>query len=334
MIKKVSFSLLFTFWLLLMLKTSGTGGNELGFPRMVEIKGPLGGIVRQKVSSPLALESLKTTVGIIRDKNSNPKTLNVLPQLCPRVTPSPLAIYHGERDSINHTPSFQLFDPDARQGRNRKTYTEMDGRNVLLLKEVEITNDYEDSRIIDYIGPNPLTGKKEIVHEGESGFYANLHYAIIPYDPKILDMNPQTLLHLAEGKLKEIDHDEWTPELRTHSFIPGPFLSKVSPAYEMCEWGDTAYQAPLQKLFYEEIALWDWDYSVKSADHVLMIVWEGDEEDWLIQQQLIDPFYLTDDFIGIFDIQRSNTLTPLSLSNAKGDFKMTVQTGDLTFRPR
>jgi len=62
-----------------------------------------------------------------------------------------------------------------------------------------------------------------------------------------------------------------------------------------------------------------------------LIVWEGDEEEWLIKDQLIDPFYLTDDLVGVFDIWMDNTLQPLTLVNKKGDFKITVQTGDLTF---
>lgn len=261
--------------------------------------------------------------------------MSPLPKICPRVTLNftspPEATYHGEKDSINHFPFFQLMDPDARQGQSLQSYTGMDGHHVLLLKKVSIDYDYEDSGIIDYDGPNPLTGKQEIVHEGEGGFYANFHYAVVPYDPQIPKMERQTLLHLVQGKLKEIDQENLRPQIRTHSFIPGPFLSKSTSVYDMCEWGDTAHQAPHQKMAYSDIALWDWDYTVKNADHVLLIIWEGDEEDWLISEKLIDPFYLTDDLIGIFDIRQDKTIKPLTLTNKTGDFKITVQTGDLTF---
>ncbi len=315
------------------------------FPSVLEARGPLGGIFRKNISSLQELATTEIKTGIIKDKNSNPETVSVLPELCPRVTlnftSSPEATYHGEQDSLNHIPFFQLMDPDARQRHTLpglalsrsavQSYTGMDGHHVLLLKKVAIDYDDEDSGIIDYEGPNPLTGKQEIVHEGEGGFYANFHYAVVPYDSQIPKMDRETLLHLSEGKLSEIDRDDLRPKLRTHSFIPGPFLSKKNPLYSMCEWGDTAHQAPHQELTYSDIALWDWDYWVKNEGHVLLIVWEGDEEEWLIKDQLIDPFYLTDDLVGVFDIWMDNTLQPLTLVNKKGDFKITVQTGDLTF---
>lgn len=77
-----------------------------------------------------------------------------------------------------------------------------------------------------------------------------------------------------------------------------------------------------------QIALWDWNYEVKKTDPLIMIVWEGDEEDWLIHNQLIDPFYLTDDLIGVFEIKKEETLNPLTFKNQKGDFEMTLETGN------
>ncbi|MBI4411151.1 MAG: hypothetical protein HY541_01545 [Deltaproteobacteria bacterium] len=294
--------------------------------------------------------------GIIKNKEANPRTLDIRPAPCPRVKD---AVYDGARDRFNHIPVFQLLDADAGQGNQYKAYAEMDGKNVLLLREVKIRYDYEDTAIIDYEGPHPITGKPHVVHEGNGGFYANIHYAVVPYEPWIAEMagltrpkgplrgrlhprnagwrgatqappiDRQTLLHMAVGKLKEIEKDNLRPALRTHSLIPGPFLSKSERIYDMCEWGDTAYQYPEQTLRYDEIALWDWDYSVKNADHVLLIVWEGDEEDWLIQQKLIDPFHLTDDLIGVFEIRKEKTGKPLTLVNERKDFEITVQTGDL-----
>ncbi|MBI2338980.1 MAG: hypothetical protein HYU99_01235 [Deltaproteobacteria bacterium] len=279
-------------------------------------------------------DGMKT--GIIKNKEANPRKLDIQPALCPRIKRinEQEFIYDGAKDRLNHIPVFQLLDPDAGKGNQYKAYAEMDGKNVLLLKEVRISYDYEDTAIIDYEGPHPITGKPHVVHEGNGGFYANIHYAVVPYEKAIPEMNRQTLLHLATGKLKEIGKEDLRPALRTHSLIPGPFLSKSKRIYDMCEWGDTAYQYPEQILEYDQMALWDWDYSVKNADHILLIVWEGDEEDWLIQQKLIDPFYLTDDLIGIFEIKKKETKEPLTLKNERNDFEITVQTGDLKAPPK
>ncbi|NUM81796.1 hypothetical protein HUU42_13440, partial [bacterium] len=212
-----------------------------------------------------------------------------------------------------------------------QTITQMDGQNVLLLKHITLRYDYEDSHIIDYMGPHPLTGKPQTIYEGEGGFFANIHYAIIPYDPQIKKLDRQTLLHLAQGKLHEITPPANInkPPLRVHSFLPGPFLSGSNYLYDMCEWGDTTYQAPKQELDYINMALWDWDYSQGSSQHIWLIVWEGDEEDWLVQKGLLNPFTLTDDLIGVFEIKREQTLAPLTLINTQGDFEIIVQTGTI-----
>lgn len=273
--------------------------------------------------------------GIVREKEANPKFISVRPAPCPRLGKEESGLmYYGEEDRFNHTPFFQLLDPDIKNGKQKRTFSDMDGKNVLLLSHVRLTYDYEDTKIIDYDGPNPLTGKHEVIHEGEGGFYANIHYAIVPYRKDVLKMDRQTLLHFAEGKLNEIDKENLAPELRVHSFIPGPFLSKEDNIYAMCEWGDTAYQEPEQNLDYREMALWDWDYPVTNPGHILLIVWEGDEEDWLIRDQLIHPFYLTDDLIGVFEIWREKSLKPLTLKNARDDFEITVATDNLSIPPR
>lgn len=330
-----------------------TGNHTLYFPKnfkfpfTLKAYGPLGGVVVKEISSPRELANLKFETGIISLKKANPKSIPNLPRLCPRLTlveeiaiasnePSTTKyefVYDGAQDRLNHIPISQLLDPDAGKKSQYKTFSEMDGNNVLLLQKVEVKYDYEDTAIIDYEGPHPITGKEQIINEGEGGFYANIHYAILPYDKKILEMDRQTLLHLVQGKLKEIDKEGLRPEIRTHSFIPGPFLSKTNQIYDMCEWGDTAYQAPHQILHYKEMALWDWDYSIKNADHVLLIVWEGDEEDWLYESKLIHPFHLTDDLIGLFEIKKKDTEKPLTLTNEKGDFTMVVQTGNLKIPP-
>jgi len=308
--------------------------EEASFPLSVTVRGPLGGIVTQIFENPAKLKELKVGEKIIRDKNPNPEILSDLPLLCPRISlQGAKAVYAGNFDRLNHIPMFQLLDPDAGKGVQYKSFVEMDGRNVLLLERVTLTYDYEDSAIVDYEGLHPITGKPHKVQEGQGGFYANIHYAVFPFAADYKKWDNQTLLHLVQGKLREINREDLLPPLRTHSLIPGPFLSKEEGIYEMCEWGDTAHQAPRQSVEYEEVALWDWDYSVAGADHLLLVVWEGDEEEWLVRKELIHPFYLTDDLIGVFEIRKGKTIKPLTLKNAKGDFEMTVRTGNLGFPP-
>lgn len=312
-------------------KSRHTISSIITYPITLEFKGPLGGIVRKKFMNQSELELFTLEADIIRDKNSHPETVDVLPSICPRVILQHNRVprYLGQFDRINHIPTAQLLDPDVKNGQQYKAYTEIDGKNVLLLRHVKITNDYEDSSILDYSGPNPITGVHQDIYEGEGGFYANIHYAIIPYIKGIDKLGRQEILHLAQGKLLEINRQELTPTLRTHSFIPGPFLSKSGTFYDMCEWGDTAYQAKMQEMTYQNIALWDWDYSIPHADHVWLIVWEGDEEEWMVKEQLLSPFTLTDDIIGVFEIKRKKTLKPLTLKNTAGDFQITIQTGDM-----
>lgn len=297
----------------------------------IKATGPLGGIVEKQISfKPIFIRE-----GIIKDKNPNPLLLDVLPSLCPRVTldEKNQALYHGHDDRLNNIPTMQLFDPDSKETGQLNIYKNTDGKNALLLKKIKLTFDYEDNSIIDFQGINPFTGKDQVLYEGNGGFYSNIHYAVIPYDKKILSLDKQTLLHLVQGKLHEIGRDDLRPALRTHSFIPGPFLSKNTPAYTMCEWGDTSHQAPVQYLNYEDILLWDWDYPVSSTHHILLIVWESDEEEGVIKKHLIEKTYMIDDLIGIFDIKKENTKTPLTLTSKNKDFTITVITGNLAIPP-
>lgn len=314
------------------------------FPINLTITGLFGGIVKKQIPSLSQLSSLKVGSGIISSAETNPNEVEHLPSLCPRVyvdhkKPFPSEpelvsqenfLYATNEDRLNHRPIFQLLDPDAKEGEQYKAYAEMDGKNTLLLLKVALTYDYEDSEIVDYDGPHHQTSKPHKIFEGDGGFYANFHYAVVPFSKKYLELDRQTLLHLVQGKLKEINKESLRPKLRTHSLIPGPFLSRSEYIYDMCEWGDTTYQAQRQTLTYRNFALWDWDYSVRSADHVLLIIWEGDEEKWMVDQGLIDPTYLTDDLVGIFEMKRKDTLEPLTLINKRGDFVVTVQTGDIS----
>src|SRR3990167_8476372 len=118
------------------------------------------------------------------------------------------------KDILNKTPTAQLLDPDFLEGIQYKSYSHFDEKNVLAITKVILRYDYENNRIIDYEGPSFKTGKKQVIYEGEGGFYANLHYAVVPYYKGIPRMDRQTLLHLAQGKLSEIDKDNLKPELR------------------------------------------------------------------------------------------------------------------------
>lgn len=305
--------------------------GEKAWPLKVRLNGFYGGITQRSYSSLDEIDDEKFTSKAATETSSKPKLLQNLPLLCPRVHQdrNKLLVYDGMKDRFNRQPFLQFMDPDAKTLVLNPVYKQMDGNNVLLLKKMKIIYDYEDSNIIDYIGPKFRTKEQTVIYEGEGGFYANFHYAVVPFNKKYLNLDRQTLLHMVEGKLSEIDRLDLTPPLRTHSFIPGPFLSKDNRVYPLCEWGDTTYQAPTQQLTYTNISLWDWDYEVPDDDHVLFIVWEGDEEDWLIRDELINPFYLTDDLVGIFEIKRQDTINPLVLINKDKTVELTLQTGNM-----
>lgn len=306
----------------------------------VQARGPFGVNLVEEVSAGRKEKAIRFGSGVISDRDPNPPALAVLPELCPRLRVAEAEgdatsaagfrfVYRGAEDALNRRPVFQMQDPDAMEGAQAKTLSAMDGRNVLLLKKVRVTYDYEDSRIVDYESHDPKTGRRETLHEGMGGFYANFHYAIVPYAPEIPELPRQVLLSLAQGRLRAIGREALRPELRVHAFLPGPFLSKRQWNYPLCEWGDTEFQAPDQSLDYEELALWDWDYPVKNRDHILLIVWEEDEEgDW-IRQGRIPPNHLMDDLVGVFEIRREDTLRAQTLRSPRGDFEITVETGQL-----
>lgn len=304
---------------------------RLDFPLTLSATTPLGLNWEREINGSAGVAALEVPVGIITNKDANPQKISTVPKLCPYLANNDSykqtsLHYDAQKDPINHFPIMHLLDADFRQGQQYKSFSEMDGKNTLELKKATVRYDYEDTSIIDFEGPNPITGKMQVVHEGDGGFYANFHFAVIPFDQTVLTMDRQTLLHLAQGKLAEINKSPLTPLLRVHGFMPGPFLSKQNAFYSFCEWGDTTFQAPVQTIDYNGLTLWDWDTTVPNAKDILLIVWEGDEEDWLIQDQMIDPFYLTDDVVGVFEIKRENSLLPLTLKNAKGDFEIVVQT--------
>lgn len=287
-----------------------------------------------EVSDPTTLQDLEFRTAISVRQAANPVMMDVLPKVCPRVTVRKgdsgfAALYDGSQDLLNHLPTLHLAEKDVRYAPGQSRLLEnFDGKNALKLARVRISYDYEDSGIVDYSGPHPITGKPgHVVHEGEGGFYANFHYAIVPFEPRYLNLSRQELLNLAQGKLRDIDRVDLLPKRRVHSLLPGPYLSK-NLGYAMCEWGDTAYQAKTQEMSYHDITLWDWDIAVdgKPVTKLFLIVWEGDEEEWMVNSELIDPFYITDDVVGTFVVDRKAAQKPLVLRNGAKNFELEVVT--------
>lgn len=303
--------------------------HDTVFPLRVKITDLFGAHVEFTLHEPKDVYNLTVPHGRITSPQANVYSLSILPKLCERAVLSgegkKFLIYEGKKDIANHIPTLHLLDPDMTENLAQFAATlAFDDKNVLSLVRVAITYDYEDTAILDYNGPHPVTGKEgHLVYEGEGGFYANFHYALVPYDARILKLDRQTLLHLVHGSLKEIGRKDLLPAVRMHSLLPGPYQSH-GELYPLCEWGDTAFQAPKQEVFYTGISLWDWD--VGPWDKLIFIVWEGDEEGWLVADALLDPYYLTDDIVGVFVFSRAETLKPLTLVNEAKNFTITVRT--------
>ncbi|MBF0104850.1 MAG: hypothetical protein HQM16_05940 [Deltaproteobacteria bacterium] len=305
------------------------------FPLEIVFADLFGAHVRFFIKDPADLGQLKITTAIIKNPDPAPIEIYQLPQICPRTrlvkTPDqkPALLYDATLDILNERPTLHLFDPDVRRlPFQREILKQFDHTNTLTIREVGISYDYEDNTILDFEGKNPLTGRHQIIYEGQGGFYANFHYAVVPFDQNIMRLERQELLNLAEGRLAYVEREDLTPKLRVHSFVPGPYLSS-NRIYPLCEWGDTAFQSTHQQMTYSHYKIWDWDIKDTdgiSYDHIIIIVWEGDEEDWLVSDGLLDPYYLTDDLVGVFEVKRADTLAPLTLTNAAGNFKMVVET--------
>lgn len=309
------------------------------FPFELTITDLFGAHIHKLVLDPRQLENWQVPQGLIKTKYANPATLDKIPELCPRARllyndkdEKKSLVYDVTNDVLNQSPVLQAFDPDfADTPSQKRLLKNFDTKNLLTLTHARISYDHEDSTILDYRGPNPLNafvGRPQLIYEGEGGFYANIHFAVVPYDARYLKLARQEILNLAQGKLATIDRLDLKPELRTHSFLPGPYLSK-NDVYAMCEWGDTHFQASVQEMTYNNLKIWDWDLKDergKKIDKVLVIIWEGDEEDWLIADGLLDPYYLTDDLIGIFTVKRVDTKRAITFKNKAGNFEMTLET--------
>lgn len=289
------------------------------------LKGPYGGYVRKVV--PLKKEknyfTMRTGVPIIRA--SNPQYIQVLPALCPRIKEKDDALlYMTDQDLLNYTPTLHLLDPDAAQfSETQETIRQFDCRNVLLVDKVGIAFDYEDPSLVKASPPGlaPL-------HEEQSGFYANFNIAVMPYEDAVAKRSPRDILRFAEGRASELD---WLipPRLawRTRSFLPGPFLSHDDLLYSMCEWGDTAYQAPRQELNYRDFAVWDWDYPVGQT--LLLVIWEGDEEEGLMSRGLLPKYAIMDDLVAVFTVTREEAAGGKLFVNPRGDFWIRFKEGEL-----
>lgn len=321
------------------------------FPFELTVTDLFGAHIRKLVLDPRQLETWQVPQGIIKIKYANPAILDKIPELCPRAQlvyndEKKSLVYDVTNDILSQSPVLQAFDPDfADTPAQKRLLKNIDTKNLLTLTHARVSYDYEDSTILDYRGPNPLdafASKPQLIYEGEGGFYANIHFAVVPYDARYLKLGRQEILNLAQGKLAYIDRLDLKPQLRTHSFLPGPYLSK-NDVYAMCEWGDTHFQASVQEMTYNNLKIWDWDLKDdddRKINQVLVIVWEGDEEDWLIADGLLDPYYLTDDLIGIFTVKKSDMMdrarhpstgsgqvaVPLRFKNPLGNFEMTLET--------
>lgn len=124
----------------------------------------------------------------------------------------------------------------------------------------------------------------------------------------------QYLLHLGNGSLDRIGEGSETPALRLHSMLPGAFWTKRISAegdYDQCEWVDTRFQKPVQRVAYHDAGIWDWDAEESENPCVSIIMWEGDggQDDfaWLFGLRDID---LTGDFMGWFKVCRADTVRP------------------------
>ena len=150
----------------------------------------------------------------------------------------------------------------------------------------------------------------------------------------------QYLLHLAQGNLAEIGRGEQVPPLRANSVLPGPFLSKSAGnnnGYDQCEWFDTRHHAPVQNMNYHNFCIWDWDSDPTLSEEqcVMVLMWEGDgaSTNFARQNAIIGPTDVADDFIGLFEVRRSNTLgAPFVVHNYSNDITLELTTGDATCR--
>lgn len=309
-----------------------------GTPITLEFKGPYGGIAKQTIIPQKDGEFFSVGTGIINEAFSNPEYLSLLPALCPRVSDhGGKLVYAGNKDLFNHTPVMQLLDPDATPiSQNvsdmQGTITEFDCHDVLLIDEVSMTFDYEDPQNVKAILPDG-----SLIREDHAGFYSNFHMAAFPYSADLTTLPPQTLLRIAEGRLSEskelrnafskdtIDRLKW----RTHSFLPGPFLSRSDFFYSMCEWGDTARQAPKQTLHYDNLPIWDWDYN-DEGQAIFLVIWEGDEEDGLITQGALSKSAIMDDLVEIFVVHAQDVDRGKTYTNAAHTVSIRLKTGNMS----
>jgi hypothetical protein len=127
----------------------------------------------------------------------------------------------------------------------------------------------------------------------------------------------QILMHLVFGTLEAIGKNDLSEKYGkpiAHGFLSGPFRGSSHWGYCLCEWGDTSFHAPLQKMRYENMALGQWSRSF-ADEKVILILLEGDEQlkpsqtrhEWE-EKGIIRPFDYTDDLIGFFVVPRSETL--------------------------
>lgn len=297
--------------------------DSIQFPLQLSLFDSFGAPIELVLQDPSGFDLNQFEPRIIKRSSPNGK-VNEPPLYCSRLIHKQNKwIYDAKKDPLNHYPRVQFSDSDFNSIPNQnKLLTKFDDKNTLTVSHVKVKYDYEDNSILDYKGKHPVTKKEgHLVYEGNGGYYANFHYAILPYHSKYLNLPRQKLLQLVQGKLPK--NSNLLPKLKTHSFLPGPYKSK-NGIYELCEWGDSSFAEFPQELTYNDLLIWDWD--LHKSDKLFVVVWEGDEEDWMIADGLLDPYYLTDDVVGTFVVTRKETLKGKTYTNKNKDFEITLKT--------
>lgn len=202
----------------------------------IHIQGAFGGKMVRELNlenhSPLYL---KISEAIISNSSNalQPEQMKTLPELCPRML--------SKKSSL--IPSFLSFrrpgsPPEAvYEGRLDFLINPVnDPANNLYLERAQIKFDYEDPTV--FVGYNHQTG--ETAYEENGGFYSNIHFFILPYQPKLealyqsmendfvsLRKSERELLTLSENDSRKIEIEQ---QIKKHydqlygvENTPGPY---------------------------------------------------------------------------------------------------------------
>lgn len=168
------------------------------FPLKLNFTDSFGARVEVLLQDPSDIDSHILNPKIIKRKSANGIVYSP-PKYCSRLRyDNQNWHYETHLDSLNHKPRIQFSDADFLKIKfQKKIFKKFDKKNVLAVQKIKVSYDYEDTSILDYKGKHPISKTKgHLVYEGEGGFYANFHYAVIPYDKRVLNLSRQTLLKL------------------------------------------------------------------------------------------------------------------------------------------